>query len=397
MGVTKIPILFIILISLNLLTEYLFNRMMLIMEVLEKKNRIYHILCAMSRVTWLSLCTWFVFSTPVMLIGLFLLLYINVLPYHNRKLLMKNFTMIIYLIFISILMAVIGIAGIFGYEVEYMVQDAGIRLHILNVTFIIFNIVAFLLMRYHPGFLWKDDYDRFKVVMYTRFLQICIIYHLLDSLMLTLYHTSLINFLLLISGDILILILIFNFLNYNYVFKKSECLRKEYEENEIKIAQQYFEKQTLKKLSEYDALTQAYSRREISSIMSERIQNGHKLVCVFIDLDGLKRTNDKYGHTFGDAMLKRFADACMQMLKKDDYLARIGGDEFLLVFPDQDICQIESRIKALQQKLLAPVEEIEKISFSYGISFDEDCVDNYIDAADKRMYECKNRKRSGRL
>lgn len=363
------------------------------MNVLEKKYIVYHSVCAVLRIVWIFLGAWFAVPMPVLLIGLFILLFLNIIPYRNRRLLMNNLTMIIYLIYASLLMTVIGIAGLLDVNVDYMVQNTTTRGIVMNTTFVIFNIICILLLHYHPEFLWKEDYDKSKVVIYTRFLFICVIYHILDAVILTIYQTNWINYLLLVSGDLLILILMFNFLNYNYVFAKSEEMRKEYEESEVLIAQQYFEKESLKKISEFDALTNTYNRREISSIMLESIQTGHKLACVFIDLDGLKRTNDKYGHTFGDLMLKRFADACMDLIKEKGYLARIGGDEFLLIFLDEEIDVIELYIRDLQLKLLEPAEEKEKIFFSYGIAYGEKSVDDYINLADQRMYENKNRKR----
>lgn len=385
----------IILIFMNCLTEYQFNKMMLELNVLDMANRTYHIICAVLRIIWLYMSALLGVPMPVMLIGLFILLFLNVIPYRNRSLLMKNFNMIIYLIYVSLLMLVIGVAGLIGINVEHMVQNTTMRVIVMNVTFIIFNTICFRLLRVHPEFLWKEDYDRFKVATYTRFLFICILYHILDAVILTVYATSRLNYLLLLSGDILILFLMFNFMNYNYVFAKSEVMKKEYEEDEIMMAQQYFEKETLKKLSEYDALTNTFNRREISSIMLEKIQKGHRLVCVFIDLDGLKRTNDKYGHTYGDLMLKRFADACTEMLQEKGYLARIGGDEFLLIFLDQEITFVENCVRDLQLKLLEPLNDKEKIYFSYGISYDEESVDDYIVLADQRMYEDKGRKRCG--
>lgn len=385
----------IILIFMNCLTEYQFNKMMLELNVLDMANRTYHIICAVLRIIWLYMSALLGVPMPVMLIGLFILLFLNVIPYRNRSLLMKNFNMIIYLIYVSLLMLVIGVAGLIGINVEHMVQNTTMRVIVMNVTFIIFNIICFRLLRAHPEFLWKEDYDRFKVATYTRFLFICILYHILDAVILTVYSTSRLNYLLLLSGDILILFLMFNFMNYNYVFAKSEDMKKEYEEDEIMMAQQYFEKETLKKISEYDALTNTFNRREISSIMLEKIQKGHRLVCVFIDLDGLKRMNDKYGHTYGDLMLKRFADACTEMLQEKGYLARIGGDEFLLIFLDQEITFVENCVRDLQLKLLEPLNDKEKIYFSYGISYDEESVDDYIVLADQRMYEDKGRKRCG--
>lgn len=386
---------FLVLLLMNCITEYQFNKIMLRMNVLEKKNGIFHSLCAVLRITWIYLCAWFAVPMPVLFIGLLVLLFLNVIPYHSRTLLMNNFTMLIYLIYISLLLMVIGCAGLLGVNMEYLEEDILLRVVVMNVTFMIFNVICFFLLRFYPEFLWKEDYDRFKVVIYTRFLTVCVVYHILDSVLLTLYHTSWINYLLLVSGDILILILMLNFLNCNYVFAKSEEMKKEYEESQVLIAQQYFEKERLKKLSEFDSLTNTYNRREISTIMLDNIQKGHKLACVFIDLDGLKRINDKYGHTLGDQMLKRFADACFKILKDKGCLARIGGDEFLLVFIGQEIDYVESCIRELEAKLLEPADEKDKIRFSYGISYDEESVDKYIISADERMYLCKRRKQSG--
>lgn len=393
--VAVITILFPILLGLNCLTEFLFNRMMMATDVLKKKYLVYHVVCAILRIIWIFLCTWFAVPMIIYLIGLFVLLSLNIIPYHSRALQFGNYTLIIYLIYLSFLMTLIGCAGLSGLAADYMLNNTFIRAIIINVTFIFFNLICFVLLRYHPHFIWKEGYDRSKVIIYTQFLFICIIYHLLDALLLTLFQISRIGYLLLVSGDVLILFLMYNFLKYNYVFEKSEITRIENEENEILIAQQYFEKEELKKLSELDSLTKTYNRREISSIMLESIRKGENLTCVFVDLDGLKKINDQYGHTIGDLMLKRFADACKSMLTEHDYLARIGGDEFLLVFLDQDVSFIEECMRALQFKLLEPEDEKERIHFSYGISHNETTVDNYIDLADQKMYECKNRKRCG--
>lgn len=368
---------------------------MLAKAVLEKQKSIYHAACAVFRIVWVFLGVWFAIPMPILLIGLFVLLFLNVIPYKNRRLLINNFTMIIYLIYSTLMMIIIGIAGLLKFNVANMVQDAMMRVTIMNITFMGFIAICIILLYYHPNFLWEENYDKSKVLIYTHFLFICAIYHILDAVILTLYKANWVNYLLLVSGDTLILILIFNFLNYNYVFAKSEEMRKEYEESEVIIAQQFFEKESLRKLSEFDSLTNAYNRREISSLMQESIQSGQPLVCVFIDLDGLKRINDTYGHSFGDFMLKRFADACAEILYEKGYLARIGGDEFLLIFLDQEISVIEALIKDLQLKLLEPTDEKEKISFSYGISYGEETVEDYILLADQRMYIDKNRKRSG--
>lgn len=364
------------------------------MGILESKNNLYHAICAMLRILWVGLCAWFAVALPIFLIGLLLLLCLNTIPYRNRSMLMCNYTMIVYLIYSSLLMLVIGIFGLIGIDFTQLVQGSILRIILLNITFFLYNLLCFYVLRYGPEFLWKEDYDRFKVILYTCFLFMCSIYHIFDATILTLYDATKINYILLLSGEILILILTFNFLNYNYVFIKGEALKKQYEESEILRAQQYFEKQSLKHLSEHDFLTKAYNRREICSIMQEYLENGKQFICVFIDLDGLKRINDQYGHTHGDLMLKHFADACGHILQDVGEFARIGGDEFLLIFLNQEMSEVEKIMERLQIELLQAEDEKDKILFSYGISSGENSVDDYITSADQKMYSQKKRKRS---
>ena len=383
------------LLFINGLSEYLLNRMMAAMGVLNQKNRGYHAVFAVLRIAWIFCGALLAVPLPLLLIGLLLLLLLNALPYPDQRLMMYHFTMVIYLIYTSLLMTVIGTGGLLGFDMGRMASSPTLRGIVMNTTFAFFNVTCVLLLHFHPDFLWKRSYDKSKVVIYTHFLFVCSAYHILDSMILTLYPAGRISYLLLVSGDVLIFFLIFNFLNYNFVFAKSEEIRRQYEESQVLIAQQYFEKESLKKMSEVDSLTNAYNRREICSIMAEHIRNGLRLICVFIDLDGLKHTNDQYGHTYGDLMLKRFADTCASMMQGDGYLARIGGDEFLLVFPDGEISRIEALVQNLQRKLLETADPKDKIFFSYGISSNEDSVDRYMETADQRMYADKNRKQRG--
>lgn len=388
-------IVFIILMMLNTLTEYLFNKMLFSLRVIERKYILFHYLTALLRILWVSASSWFSFPLPVVLIGLFILLAINTLPYQRISFLMNNFTMIIYLIFITILMMIIACLGLVGINIAKLMDDSLIRIVTVNAAFVIFNFICFLFIRFYPEFLWQENNDRLKAVLYTWFLFLCSVYQVFDSIMVSVYEVSQTTYLLLISGDVLILVLMFNLLNYNFVFARSEKMKREFEENEVLIAQQFFEKEALKRMSEYDSLTNAFNRREISAIMQEGIIAGNKMVCVFIDLDGLKKMNDQYGHTNGDLMLKKFANACMDTLNDAGKLARIGGDEFLLIYFDKSVAEVEQNMTALQLKLSEPETERDKIYFSYGISYDEDTVDNFIAKADERMYLDKIRKRSG--
>lgn len=388
-------IVFTILLVMNALTEYLFNKMLFSLRVIEKKYILFHSITALLRILWISSSTWFSFPLPIVLIGLFILLAINTLPYRHVSYLMNNFTIIIYLIYITILMMIITYLGLVGINVAKLMDNAVMRVITINIAFVIFNGICFLFLHYYPEFLWQENNDRLKVVLYTWFLVICSVYQVLDSIVVSMYEVSQTTYLLLISGDLLILILMFNLLNYNFVFAKSEKMKQEFEENEVLIAQQFFEKEALKRMSEYDSLTNAYNRREISAIMQEGILSENKMVCVFIDLDGLKKINDHYGHTNGDIMLKKFANACVEMLNDTGKLARIGGDEFLIVYFDKNVAEVEKYIRNLQLKLSEPESEKDKIYFSYGISYNEKTVEDYIVKADECMYRDKLRKQNG--
>lgn len=383
--------LLIALTLLSVLTEFQLEQIMLSMKMLDKKCYFYHAICSIMRIVWVSLCAWLMIPLPFFLIGLFILLSLNVIPYHNDAAI-KNITMFIYLLYISLLMFSIGLLGMVGIDFSYSADSSFLRILILNLAFIFHNFVCFILLRYYPELLWNNEYDRFKVIIYTRFLIVCIIYNFIDAFVLAYYNMGKIEYFLLLSGDLLVLFLMYYLSNYNYVFIKSEMVKKEYEQIEILMAQQYFEKQKLKHLSEHDSLTKAYNRREICSIMEQKIQNGDELICVFIDLDGLKKINDTYGHNFGDLVLMQFANACIKECLDIGYLARIGGDEFLLIFINQKLDYIKELMKKLQSSLYHGKDK-ERISFSYGISYQEDSVEDYIMVADQKMYNDKHRKR----
>jgi len=89
-----------------------------------------------------------------------------------------------------------------------------------------------------------------------------------------------------------------------------------------------------------DVLTQLNNRAEflqrfeIEQLRSERSKIAYSLL--FIDIDNFKELNDKFGHKIGDEALKRVSDVLKQNSRKVDIVARIGGDEFALLFPDTD-------------------------------------------------------------
>lgn len=146
-------------------------------------------------------------------------------------------------------------------------------------------------------------------------------------------------------------------------------------------------------LSYYDQLTGLYNRRfyveELRRIDTER---NLPITLVMADVNGLKLTNDAFGHLAGDRLLKYIADNIKKHCRADDIIARIGGDEFILLLPRTASEQAEklvSRISAsLAEDKCYPV--ICSVSFGWDTKNEpaEDIDKVYINAED-HMYRRK--------
>ena len=160
--------------------------------------------------------------------------------------------------------------------------------------------------------------------------------------------------------------------------------------------------------SQYDHVTQAYTRKYIDKILSEEFEyaNNHRwpLSLAFIDVDKFKNVNDKYGHLFGDSVLTSIVDFITQNIRESDVIARYGGDEFILMLPGSTTETAEgllSRLMTLQnESLKIPIEdEFYTPTLSIGlathmdkVNFDD--VNSFIRAADSALYKAKQEGRN---
>lgn len=157
-------------------------------------------------------------------------------------------------------------------------------------------------------------------------------------------------------------------------------------------------KRELEDLTYRDPLTGVLNRRGAFRLLEKMaVDPAHPFLLCFLDLNKFKAVNDTYGHNFGDKMLCHFAQVFQRHIGKEHIFARIGGDEFLLVF-----CGEPNKEKALQffahiredfQKapLDAHCEQIETL-FSAGIAAypaDSDNLDGLLAIADSEMYLAK--------
>jgi diguanylate cyclase (GGDEF)-like protein len=146
-----------------------------------------------------------------------------------------------------------------------------------------------------------------------------------------------------------------------------------------------------------DPLTKAYNRNYLFDALNKNIKfskekSKYKIV-IFLDLDNFKYLNDKYGHVYGDKVLKNFVKTAKMVLRKDDIIIRYGGDEFLILLYDLNIENAESVIQRIRKMIL---NSEFKVDFSYGLMYfdHEKSLEENIKIVDRKMYEMKYKKKN---
>ncbi len=161
---------------------------------------------------------------------------------------------------------------------------------------------------------------------------------------------------------------------------------------------------TSKKLSGVDKLTSLLNRRRYDEILPQEIRlarrNGHQLTLAILDIDFFKNYNDCYGHPKGDLALQKVAKVMMVCLKRpNDFVFRIGGEEFAILFSHHDAEQSQFYLNEIRQRIQAQhIEHKESridrnLTVSIGahvISSDSPLDEKEIYLhADKALYQAK--------
>jgi diguanylate cyclase (GGDEF)-like protein/PAS domain S-box-containing protein len=160
----------------------------------------------------------------------------------------------------------------------------------------------------------------------------------------------------------------------------------------------------LRALSLTDQLTGLYNRRGFMTFADQyvKITNRMKssISMLYADLDGLKAINDAFGHNEGDAALTELAEVLRETFRESDIVARIGGDEFVVMPVALGRATVEVAIERLIKKV-AEVNAGEKrkyrLSISYGIAFYDPAapcsIEELLSRGDRMMYENKKSKK----
>lgn len=161
------------------------------------------------------------------------------------------------------------------------------------------------------------------------------------------------------------------------------------------------QQQLLKKLSITDDLTGLYNRRHLNTILRQEFQrskrHNHDLSSLMLDLDHFKQVNDKYGHEFGDKVLREFAYVLEEFLRSSDYAFRFGGEEFLLLLPETNIegaMQVGEKIRLrMAREELTEKHILATVLVSVGVAsvhcHHPKVCNDLIAYADKALYTAK--------
>ncbi|EME70184.1 GGDEF domain-containing protein [Paramagnetospirillum caucaseum] len=160
----------------------------------------------------------------------------------------------------------------------------------------------------------------------------------------------------------------------------------------------------LRRLATTDVLTGAFNRRHFMELAGAEVdrarRHGRPLVALMLDIDHFKRVNDTYGHPVGDVAIKALSDTCAQVIRHEDVLGRLGGEEFAIVLTETDLdgaLQVAERLRQAIAAIRIPVEA-GTVAFTISIGTAErletdSTIDAMLSRADMALYAAK---RSGR-
>ena len=163
--------------------------------------------------------------------------------------------------------------------------------------------------------------------------------------------------------------------------------------NHLKIKHQHDE---LLYNANHDQLTGLYNRHVLSEEGERKFarakRQGDKLSIIILDIDHFKAVNDDYGHLMGDKVLISIADILKKSRRTEDFPARFGGEEFVVVLEDCDIDNASEIAESLRESIAS--QEVDNISVtaSFGVcdlKSRHDTFESLIKEADSALYDAK--------
>ncbi|NOQ94809.1 MAG: diguanylate cyclase [Methylophaga sp.] len=157
----------------------------------------------------------------------------------------------------------------------------------------------------------------------------------------------------------------------------------------------------LQEQADRDHLTQLYNRRYFDHAASIVVKlgkrNKQQTGIILIDIDDFKLVNDTYGHHTGDDVIKHLSSCLLQHVRESDIVARIGGEEFVILLPNTSIegsLNIASKIRAFVANSIVNINEDNTLKLTISLGVDEVLTDDKgitpsLNRADKALYKAK--------
>lgn len=165
----------------------------------------------------------------------------------------------------------------------------------------------------------------------------------------------------------------------------------------LRVAEQQLERE-----ARFDALTGLANRREFESrlavAMARTAPQGAAVALLFLDIDRLKQVNDTHGHAVGDALIRAFAARLERCVHESDLVARIGGDEFVVLMTQSGPAPARAAAEATAAAICAAMQEpllldgqslVLGTSIGIAVSHPGSDRDSLMTAADRAMYAAK--------
>jgi diguanylate cyclase (GGDEF)-like protein len=155
----------------------------------------------------------------------------------------------------------------------------------------------------------------------------------------------------------------------------------------------------LRRIAQIDSLTGAATRRslllEMEKAIARFVRRGQSAVLLTLDIDHFKQINDNFGHPSGDVVLRTVSNRLQAMLRTEDLLGRLGGEEFGILLADTESDRASETAERLRRAVEGAVFELKepvRVTASFGISAiaaDRLSPELWLASADKALYAAK--------
>lgn len=154
------------------------------------------------------------------------------------------------------------------------------------------------------------------------------------------------------------------------------------------------EKDALAAMVYVDSLTGLFNRAKCSQVFEVLDKSKDDYAIVSIDMNGLKVSNDKFGHSAGDKLIKTFARVFRQAFDGVGTTIRMGGDEFVAIIRNEHLADLEGALEKMEQLQVTNSKGLPvRLEAAYGVAYRNECPDasaeKVYQLADQKMYDMK--------